>query len=272
MSNRDNESRIGAAPGSFGPKASGAESGPCSDAKVETAYSSALAQALVMPKQSPQPAPCSVACGSGGDVRGWIAIIAQRRNLGLSRREAYTRAWEMIAAVNPFPATLGRICPHPCESGCNRGGKDGPVAVNALERFLGDWALENNVSLPRLENTVQPESIGVIGAGPAGISFAYQMARRGYRVVIYEKQDKPGGMLYYGIPQYRLPEDVLEAEIMRVLDLGVELRLGAMIAGDVDLQRVRQAHDAVFLGIGASKGVKLGVPGEDGPNAFTGVE
>jgi len=272
MSNRHGESRIGATPGSLSPRASGRRSRPWSDAKAETARSSALAEALVMPKQSPQPAPCSLACGSGADVRGWIAIIAQRKKLGLSKGEAYTKAWKMIAAVNPFPATLGRICPHPCESGCNRGGKDGPVAINALERFLGDWALENNLSLPQLESIVQPESIGVIGAGPAGISFAYQMARRGYRVAIYEKQDKPGGMLYFGIPQYRLPENVLEAEIKRVLDLGVELRLGTMIAGDSELKRVRQAHDVVFLGIGASKGVKLGVPGEDGLSAFTGVE
>ena len=236
------------------------------------APSSAFAEALIQPQQCEQSAPCCGGCASGTDVRSWIAVVAQRRKLGLSEKEAYFRAWSMVTAVNPFPATLGRICPHPCESGCNRGGADGPIAINALERFLGDWALELKLPLARLEKEPKPESIGVIGAGPAGISFAYQMARRGYRVTIYEKEDKPGGALYYGIPGYRLPEDILAAEIARVLALGVELKLNAAIGRELQLDQLRQTHDILFLGIGAGKGIKLGIPGEDGPGAWTGTE
>ena len=233
---------------------------------------SAFSKALRQPQQLEQLPPCGSGCASGTDVRGWIGVVAQRRKLGLSDKEAYFRAWNMVTAVNPFPATLGRICPHPCESGCNRTGKDGAISVNALERFLGDWALGLKLPLARLDKEAKPESIGVIGAGPAGISFAYQMARRGYRVTIYEKEDKPGGALYYGIPGYRLPEDVLAAEIERILDLGVELKLNAAVGREYALDQLRQAHDILFLGIGAGKGLKLGIPGEEGVGTWTGTE
>ncbi|MBI2316164.1 MAG: FAD-dependent oxidoreductase, partial [Betaproteobacteria bacterium] len=230
-------------------------------------------QALIRSRQLEQNAPCRLRCASGTDVRGWIALVAQRGKLGLSEREAMTRAWAMVSAVNPFPATLGRICPHPCEDACSRSAKDGAVAVNALERFLGDWGLEQRLRLPRLEKkNAQPESIGVIGAGPAGLSFAYQMARRGYRVTVYEKEKKPGGMLYHGIPQYRLPEHVLEAEIMRILDLGVDLKLEVAVGRDLAVPQLRAWHNVVFLGIGAGKGIKLDIPQENGPAVWTGTE
>ena len=154
------------------------------------------AAALLGPRQSEALPPCGAGCATGADVRHWIAVVAQRVKLGLSERQAYTQAWNTVTAVNPFPATLGRICPHPCQTGCNRGDKNGAVAINALERFLGDWGLEQRLSLPRLEQDSKPESIGVVGAGPAGRSFAYQMARRGYRVTVYEEEEKLGGMLY----------------------------------------------------------------------------
>jgi NADPH-dependent glutamate synthase beta subunit-like oxidoreductase len=232
---------------------------------------SAVSRALAGPAQVAKTPPCIAGCAAGGDVRGWIGVVAQRRKLGLSDAEAYARAWSMIAAVNPFPATLGRVCPHPCESRCNRKDKDGAVAINALERFLGDWGLRNGLELPREIGDAQPESIGVIGAGPAGLSFAYQMARRGYRVTIYEKRDTPGGMLYHGIPQYRLPEDVLDAEIRRVLALGVELELGVAVGRHVTVDELRRRHAAVFVGIGADRGLSLGIPGEEGPGVLTGV-
>jgi NADPH-dependent glutamate synthase beta subunit-like oxidoreductase/ferredoxin len=233
---------------------------------------STLAEVLLQPAQGEKTPPCCAGCAAGGDVRGWIGVVAQRRKLSLSDSQAYARAWRMITAVNPFPATLGRICPHPCESGCNRAGKDGAIAINALERFLGDWGLQQRLGLPTLEENQQPESIGVIGAGPAGLSFAYQMARRGYRVTVYEKREKPGGMLYYGIPQFRLPENVLDAEIRRVLDLGVDLKLGTAIGRDVTLRELRERHAALFLGIGAGRGLRLNVPGEEGVGVWTGTQ
>lgn len=234
---------------------------------------SPLAAALMKPEQLEQLPPCSAGCLAGGDVRGWIAIVEQRHKLGLSDQEAYARAWDLLAAINPFPATMGRICPHPCEANCSRREKDGAVAINALERFMGDWALACQIPLPRLEDQgSRPESIGVIGAGPAGLSFAYQMARRGYHVTVYEKEEKSGGMLYYGIPQYRLPEDVLGSEVNRLLDTGIELKLNTAIGQTISMTDLRERHEILFLGIGAGRGLTLGIPGEDGAGTWTGTE
>jgi NADPH-dependent glutamate synthase beta subunit-like oxidoreductase/Pyruvate/2-oxoacid:ferredoxin oxidoreductase delta subunit len=211
------------------------------------------------------------ACPNCGDIRGWIGTIAQRRKTGLGREEAYRQAWQMITDVNPFPSVLGRVCPHPCETHCNREGNDGAVAINALERFLGDRAIEEGWSLERLEADSKPESLGVIGAGPSGLSFAYQTARRGYHVTVYERLPKPGGMLRYGIPNYRLPASVLDAEIQRILDLGVELKLDTAVGRDVTLDDLQAEHELLYLGIGAHKGRALGVSGESGPGVWSGI-
>lgn len=199
-------------------------------------------------------------------------MIAQRGKTGISREEAFARAWGMITEVNPFPAVLGRICPHPCEGACNRSGKDGAVAINALERFLGDWALGEKLPLNRLESDRKSESIGVIGAGPSGLSFSYQMARRGYHVVLYDEREAAGGMLRHGIPDYRLPPLVLEREIERILDLGVELRLGARVGRDVTVDELRHRHDVLFLGIGAQRSLPLDLPEAVGSGFWVGVE
>ena len=144
--------------------------------------------------------PCQARCPNSGDIRGWLGIIAQRQKNGLSLDEAYDKAWQRLAEFNPMPATIGRICPHPCEDLCSRQEKDGAVSINAMERFLGDWALSRSLELPQPPEESYPESVGVIGSGPASMSFAYQMARRGYKVTIYDKDDRPGGMLRHAIP------------------------------------------------------------------------
>jgi NADPH-dependent glutamate synthase beta subunit-like oxidoreductase len=226
----------------------------------------------MQPRQLEQVPPCRANCPSGADIRGWVATIAQRKRLGLGDEEAYRLAWKQIASVNPFPAVMGRVCPHPCESGCNRIGKDGAVAVNELERFIGDWALEKGLHLEVLESEPKPESIGAIGAGPAGLSFAYQMARRGYSVTVYERYPKAGGMLRYGIPVYRLPEGILDAEIQRIVDLGVELKLDSRIGRDLKAKELEARHQVLFLGIGAHEGLQLRVPGEAGPGVWTGTD
>jgi len=225
------------------------------------------------PQQTLKAPPCGTNCPSGNRIRNWIAQIAQREKTGISEEEAFTRAWKIIVNTNPFPAVMGRVCPHPCEDNCNRVEKDGAVAINAMERFIGDWAIEKKLSLEKM-NGEEPgsDSIGVIGAGPAGLSFAYQMARRGYPVTVYEKTDKPGGMLLWGIPYYRLPAKVLQAEIDRILDLGVDLKLNTQIGKDVAVGELRSRHKALFIGIGADAGRLLKVPGEEGPGVWTGTD
>ncbi|MFO7693704.1 MAG: NAD(P)-binding protein [Vicinamibacterales bacterium] len=217
-------------------------------------------------------APCVGHCPSGNDIRGWLTTVAQREKLGLSLDEAWTRAWHIEVETNPFPAVMGRVCPHPCEASCNRTAKDGAVSINAVERVMGDHAIAHALPLPALEPTHSREKVAIVGAGPSGLSCAYQLARRGYAVTVFESLEKPGGMLRYGIPEYRLPRGVLDAEIQRILDLGVELRCGVTIGQDVTLDQLRQEYQAVFVGIGAHKGRSLGLAGEAGPGVYTGTE
>jgi len=216
--------------------------------------------------------PCQAQCPNSGDVRGWIGIIAQHEKNGLTLDEAYDKAWERIAEVNPLPATIGRICPHPCEDLCTRRDKDGAISINAMERFLGDWAISRSLPLPRSGSTRHPESVGVIGSGPASLSFAYQMARRGYDVTMYEKNDLAGGMLRHAIPDYRLPREVLDAEVERVLDLNISLIRNTDVGSSVALKELRDRHTLLFLGLGAQAASKLGIPGERGPGVISGID
>jgi len=222
------------------------------------------------PRQRAKAPPCSCGCPNGTDVRGWIGVIAQRRKTGISRDEAYALAWSRIAAVNPLPATTGRVCPHPCQKGCSRGQEEGPVAIRALERFLGDKALELGVPLPLSPPARVKHSVGVVGAGPAGLSCAYQLARRGHEVTVYDSAPRAGGMLRYGIPDYRLPPEVLDAEIERVFALGVAFEPNMRLGSDLSLETIRRRHSALFLAIGAQLGRRLKLPGEDGPGVTTG--
>jgi NADPH-dependent glutamate synthase beta subunit-like oxidoreductase/Pyruvate/2-oxoacid:ferredoxin oxidoreductase delta subunit len=216
--------------------------------------------------------PCVGTCPSGADIRGWLTTIAQAEAYGRTHDQAYEIAWQKIVERNPFPSVCGRVCPHPCEDSCNRVVKEGPVAINALERFVGDLAIEKHLKLTKLTDTTYPEKVAVVGAGPAGLSCAYQLARRGYAVTVFEAFSHAGGMLRYGIPRYRLPLDVMDAEIQRILDLGVELRCNTIIGKDIPLEELHKEYQAVFVGIGAHKGLKLGAKGEDASNVFTGTE
>jgi NADPH-dependent glutamate synthase beta subunit-like oxidoreductase/Pyruvate/2-oxoacid:ferredoxin oxidoreductase delta subunit len=213
-----------------------------------------------------------VGCANWGDIRAWNGTVAHRHKTGVSREEAFAAAWRLITDVNPFPASLGRICPHPCESHCNRSDLDEPVAVNAMERFLGDFAIRTGLPLERGAEPPVREWLGVVGAGPSGLSFAYQMARRGHRVTVYDARSHAGGMLRHGVPDYRLPRDVLDAEIGKILDLGVELELNTRIGRDISLEELRARHSNLYLAIGAQKGRALNIPGADGPSVWTGTD
>lgn len=240
--------------------------------KTETGVGTAFSFEPYRPERLDKLPPCKASCPSGTPVRDWIAEIAQAPGDEAGRREAYTRAWRLLVTYNPFPATMGRICPHPCEADCNRMEKDGAVAIDALERFLGDWAIDEGLALPKVESGQWPESIGVIGAGPAGLSFAYQMKRKGYPVTVYERHSEAGGMLRYGVPAYRLPRTVLDAELARIVQLGVELIAPIRVGIDISIAELQSRHRVLFLGLGAQRARRLGLPDEKGDNVWTGIE
>jgi NADPH-dependent glutamate synthase beta subunit-like oxidoreductase/Pyruvate/2-oxoacid:ferredoxin oxidoreductase delta subunit len=224
------------------------------------------------PKYAEKTPPCVSHCSNETDIRGWVTTLAQAEAYGRTDEQALEAAWRMITDLNPFPAICGRVCPHPCEADCNRKDKDGAVAINALERFVGDFGIDHGLKLTRLSEDNRQDKIAVVGSGPAGLSCAYQLARRGFRVTVYEAFSQPGGMLRYGIPKYRLPREILDAEIRNILDLGVELKCNVIAGKDISLEQLRQGCKAVFVGIGAHKGLKLNMPGEDARNVLTGIE
>jgi NADPH-dependent glutamate synthase beta subunit-like oxidoreductase/Pyruvate/2-oxoacid:ferredoxin oxidoreductase delta subunit len=224
------------------------------------------------PRYAEKTPPCVSHCPNETDIRGWVTTIAQAEAYGRTNEQALELAWNKITDCNPFPATCGRVCPHPCEADCNRKNKDGAVSINALERFVGDFGIEKGLKLATISEEKHPEKIAIIGSGPAGLSCAFQLGRRGYPVTVFEAFSQPGGMLRYGIPKYRLPREVLDAEIQRILDLGVELKCNFVVGKDTTLEQLRKEYKAIFVGIGAHKGLKLGMPGEDASNVFTGTE
>jgi NADPH-dependent glutamate synthase beta subunit-like oxidoreductase len=224
------------------------------------------------PKYAEKTPPCVLHCPIGTDIRAWITTFAKAEDFNRTNEQALHLAWQKITDLNPFPAVCGRVCPYPCEAACNRKEKDGAVAINALERFIGDFGISSGWKFSGTSEESRPEKIAVIGSGPAGLSCAYQLSRRGYPVTIFEAFSRPGGMLRYGIPPYRLPREVLDAEIQRILDLGVELRCGFVVGKDISLEQIRQDYKAIFIGIGAHKGLRLGIPGEDAQNVLTGAE
>jgi len=224
------------------------------------------------PYQVAKLAPCRAGCPNETAVREILTTIQWAEKHHKSYEDACKEAWELLVERNPMPAVLGRVCPHPCESACNRKVKDGALSIRNIERFIGDYGLEQDFALPRTGDVGRAERIAVIGSGPAGLSCAYQLARRGYKITIFEALPMAGGMLRYGIPDYRLPRDVLDKEIDRILKLGVEFRTNTAVGRDIPYEDVKDNFEAIFVGIGAHKSHKLGVPGENAPNCYSGTE
>jgi len=229
-------------------------------------------QSPLRPQHVEKKPPCRATCPSGNRIREFVMKIAMAERVGMTPDQAFEEAWYIYTDTSPFPAVCGRVCPAPCESECNRKELEGAVNINKIERAIGDFGIEKGLKLKVLSEEKKPQKIAVVGAGPSGLSAAYQLARQGYGVTVFESMLKPGGMLRYGIPGYRLPESVLDAEIQRILDLGVELKCGVKVGKDVDLDELRESHDAVYVALGAQQGVRLGVEGEDAPNVFSGVD
>lgn len=202
-------------------------------------------------------APCRAACPAGEPIAHWI----ERARAG-----DLAGAWSLIREENPFPAVTGRVCAHPCESACHRTGVDGAVAINALERWVGDWGLRHGTVEPA---EPLPGRVAVVGGGPAGLTCAYHLARFGHRVTIIEAGAELGGLLRYGIPAYRLPRAVLDGEIERIVALGVTVETGRRLG--VATWSGLEAFDAVFVATGAGLSQPLDVPGADARRVLDGL-
>ncbi len=208
--------------------------------------------------------PCKTSCPAHIGVQGYIKLAAQGR---------YTDALELIKHENPFPAVCGRICPRLCESECTRGDIDDPVAVDEIKKFIAEQDMHaENRYVPKKRHDYG-KKIAIVGAGPAGLSCAYYLAIDGYKVIVFEKQALPGGMLTLGIPAFRLEKNVVNAEIDILREMGVEIRCGVEVGKDVTLAELRQqGFEAFYIAIGAQASRKLNIPGEDAAGVYGGVD
>jgi len=199
-------------------------------------------------------APCQEACPVGTDAGRYVALVGEGR---------YAEALGVAAEYNPFPSVCGRVCTAPCEAACRRGVMDEPIAIRELKRFAADHGMEGYPTAPPPSQR-RPERVAIIGAGPTGLSAAYQLVRAGYGVTIFEAMPVAGGMMAIGIPEYRLSKHVLQAEIDRIIGLGVELKLNTALGRDITLDELKgRGYQATLIATGATKSQPLGVAGED---------
>ncbi len=206
--------------------------------------------------------PCVNACPAHTDCQGYVGLVANGQ---------YEEAIKLVKNVIPLPASIGRVCPHPCETACRRANVDEPIAIADIKRFIGDIDINNGTYVPDMEEHTG-KTVAVIGAGPAGISCAYFLAAKGHKVALYEDKPYPGGMLRYGIPQYRLPKELLDAEINTLTKMGVDLKCNVKLGEDITIAYLKKTYDAVFIAIGAWASMNMGCEGEDKEGVMGGIE
>jgi NADPH-dependent glutamate synthase beta subunit-like oxidoreductase len=212
--------------------------------------------------------PCQASCPSGEDIRGWLNIVrgVEKPPKGVAMQEyAFRRSTD----ANPFPSMMGRVCPAPCQVGCNRNKVEDFVGINAVEQYIGDYALEHGFAFQAGPDT--GKRVAIVGGGPAGLSAAFQLRRKGHAVTIFDDHPQLGGMAKYGVPGYRLPRRHLDGEIDRIVAMGVTVRAGTRVGRDVALKDLEAQFDAVLIAIGCKSGRPLPVPGADAPNVISGV-
>ena len=204
--------------------------------------------------------PCNAGCPAGENIQEWLRLIKAGNAVA---------AWRQLVKDNPFPAIHGRVCYHPCETACNRGDLDSAVSIHSVERYLGDLALTNNWQFPKPRRR-SGRRVMVVGAGPSGLSAAYHLTRLGHEVEVFDAGDRPGGMMRYGIPEYRLPRDVLDGEIARLVELGVVFRQNTPIK-DLLGQQADGDFDAVFVAVGAHISKRVDIPSTDASRVVDAV-
>ena len=210
--------------------------------------------------------PCRVGCPLDNDITEFIRLVKENN---------YEEAYKVATKTSVLQSICGRICPHmsQCEGKCIRGIKQSPVCIGDIEAFIGDRAISENYAMSELENKVNKDiKVAVIGSGPAGLTCAAFLARAGVHTTIYEKYDKLGGILRHGIPEFRLPKDVLDKNIEKILSLGIDVNYNQELGKDIKLDELKNNYDAIFIAIGANISWKMGIPGEELEGVYGGNE
>ena len=236
--------------------------GRCEDAcpnSVEILAGIRALRQLSPPERVPEGPPCTLACPANVDVPGYLRLIAQGK---------VDEAYALILEKVPFPGVLGRVCTHPCEDACKREEVNTPIAICALKRYAADNESGSWQKALRVKDDTA-HKVAIIGAGPAGLTAAFYLRKKGHQITVFEALPEPGGMMRFGIPDYRLPKDILRAEIKRIEDIGVEIRTNTKV--DSIEKLFEEGYNAAFLAIGAHQGLSIGVDGEDSPRVMEGV-